>query len=193
MIKKFLTLITLSILFFASVNFTDEIKASEGIFELQNVAGEEARCHATSVLMSDQQYHLLVSCRDITYPGAKTGTDIFSYVLWGRDIEGKVTRLGALGVGKVALKAKKPFVMLFVTREQSETPKKPNGETVMSGNLQNINFLDSGVSEFEEIFIAAPTPTPKPKSGMSGLQFAGTIAFAGLFASAFILFLLTRR
>jgi hypothetical protein len=165
-------------------------EAREGTFELQNVAGEDARCFATSVLMSDQEYNILVSCRDITYPGAASGTDIFSYIIWASGTDGKTYKLGELGVGKVALTTKNEFSSLFVTREKDANTRSPKGETVMKGSIQNIDFLDTGIGELEEEF--TPTPTPKPSS-INLAQLSGAMAFIGIFALGVILFLITRR
>ncbi|KKS77232.1 MAG: hypothetical protein UV74_C0013G0005 [Candidatus Woesebacteria bacterium GW2011_GWB1_43_14] len=166
------------------------VGASEGTFELQNTSGENARCFAASVLMSDQNYNVLLSCRDITYPGTTSGTDIFSYIVWGSGTDGKTYKLGELGVGKVYLKTKNAFDSLFITREKDADTRSPKGETVMKGSIQNIDFLDTGIGELNEDI--TPTPTPKA-SNINLAQLSGALAFIGIFALAIILFLITRR
>lgn len=173
------------------------VSASEGYFELRNQIGEKGRCLANSVLMQDLNFRVLVSCRDIIYPG---GTDIFNYIVWATPTTGNAPlRLGELGLGKVELRTPTQFTSLYVTKERVERAKSPTGVVVMRGNHQSFAFLDTPSQQ---------TPTPKPselgspnpsatpqakKSAFSILRVGGAIAFIALFGVILMIFLITRR
>jgi len=192
--KKVMFSIGLSLFFLIVLVMPKNALASEGTVELRNTIGDNARCWASSVLMPDQTFKLLVSCRDVIYPG---GTDIFNYTVWSNPISGgNPERLGELGVGKVELKTKNAFTGLFVTREKESRPRSPEGTVVMRGNVRDITFLSSATNaQFEDNELGQPevTPTPAPRSGLSGLQLGGIIGFVGLFAIILVVFFITRR
>lgn len=171
--------------------------AGEGIIELKNTIGEDARCFTTSILMQDLQYNVLISCRDIIYPG---GTDIFNYIVWSTPQTGGVERLGELGLGKVEFKTKNPFTSLFVTRERDRKTTQPSGQVVMQGSVQNITFLDPANKAQAQAELGSPTvtaspiPTPKPTSAVSRILAAGgVIAFIALFGVILLVFVVTRK
>lgn len=178
--------------------------ASEGVFNLRNIVGENARCTSYSVLMQDNNFNILTSCRDILYPG---GTSVFNYVLWATPIGGgNPFRLGTLGLGKVFYKTKTPFANLFVTKETEERPRNPVGPTVMSGSLEVNSFLDKPSSatpaspttgsELGEP-VVTPTPSPTPAAGGSNIgrifAFGGVLGLIALFGVVLVIFVLTRR
>ena len=178
------------------------VRASEGTFTLRNRVGENARCFATSILMQDRNYNILVSCRDILYPG---GTNVFNYVVWGAPVDGgDPFRLGTVDLGKVQFKTKTPFNNLFVTKENDARPRSPVGTVVMSGNLEIIDFLDnagnSSVSitspvsnqELGEPEIT-PTPTPAPRNIGRIIAAGGVLAFIAIFGVVLVIFVITRR
>lgn len=170
-------------------------QASEGIFELRNRVGEQARCVSYSVLMQDQNYEILVSCRDILYPG---GTSVFSYVLWGVPTNGgNHFRLGTLGLGKESFKTKTPFSSLYVTKEPTSNPRTPTGTIVMQGNLQINELLDTPQSAPEVSELESPTPSPvaTPGSRNLGRIFAagGILAFIAIFGVILVIFVITRK
>lgn len=146
--KRFFLIFTLvfGLLFVLHTN----IKANEGETELRSTSDQEYRCYVYSQKMQDQNYRLLVSCRDLIYPGGET---VFTYVLWANPLEGgSPNKLGELGFGKAEFKTKEAFIGLFVTTEENSRTKSPDGLVVMRGTLQSISFLDRPQS---------PTPTPE--------------------------------
>lgn len=182
-----------------------KVEASEGTFELQNQVGESARCYATSILMSDQRYRVILSCRDILYPG---GTEVFNYVLWGQpNGGGNPFRVGTLQLGKVEFRVSDAFNRLFVTKELDDRPRKPEGTIVMSGNYQRIEFLDgnqvSPVTSLpdevpNELISPSPeaSPTTRVSQGRSIFRMiaaGGIVAFLGLFGVILVIFVITRR
>jgi hypothetical protein len=149
--------------------------------------------------MQDLNYRVLVSCRDIIYPG---GADIFNYVTWANPASGKAPiRLGEIGLGKVEFKVKEPFNTLFVTKERTENPKTPSGNVVMRGNVEVVSFLDSpsaNSNKPSELATPATSQSPTPRSTTSRnplnwLKIGGAIAFVALFATFLVIFLITRR
>ena len=184
------------IILFISVS---KVSASEGTFELRNRVGESARCYATSVLMQDRNYNVLISCRDILYPG---GTNVFEYVIWATPLEGgNPFRLGTVDLGKILYKTKTPFSSIFVTKEEDDRPRSPQGPTVMAGNLEIITFLDNPTTadlnptnELGEPEVT-PEPTETPSRGGIGRIIAagGVLAFIAIFGLVLVLFVISRR
>ena len=175
------------------------LRASEGIAELTSTKGEPMRCHATSVLMKDFNYKIVVSCRDLIYPPKP---DVFNYMLWVQPEEdNKPERLGELGVGKAEFKTETKFSMLFVTLEKSVRPRTPEGERVLEGSVQTINFLDEGANgrivpeDVSDRLEATPTPTPKPAARNLVTRILGTglIILAVVVAVIFVVYLFTRK
>lgn len=171
-------------------------EASEGYFELRNRVNENARCWAASVLMQDLKYQILVSCRDIIYPG---GTEVFSYVAWANPIDGdNPIKLGTIGLGKVQFNTNKAFSSLFVTKEINPKERSPQGTVVMQGGLQRITLLDNPnlqpdtESELGEPEVS-PTPTPKKSSVLNVFRIGGLIAFILLILIIGLVLVITRR
>lgn len=129
---------------------TKPVEASEGTVELRNVNAGESRCFAASVLMSNFEYKILLSCRDLIYPA---DSNSFAYVLWGRKAgdPNKVFKLGTVGFGKGEFKTKDTFSELFVTQEQTDGVRNPSDIVVMRGGVDRIGLLER-----------APEPTPEP-------------------------------
>lgn len=171
--------------------------ANEGTFDLHNKVNENARCWAGSVLMQDLNYNILMSCRDILYPG---GTSVFSYVVWANSAQnGSAIKLGTLGLGKVSFKTKIPFNTLFVTKETSESVRVPSGEIVMEGGLKTIEILDSKpntTNEKPELGEPEVSPTPKAevkKSSFNILRAGGAIAVLGIAALIGLILFITKK
>jgi hypothetical protein len=164
--------------------------ASEGTFELKNTVGDKARCFAASVLMPNSNYNILVSCRDILYPG---GTEVFSYIAWTTKLgSADSVKLGALGVGKVEFQTKEAFSSIFVTKETNSNPRSPQGTTVMKGDLQKIQLLEDA-SKAAYTPSGTPAPSPKPASNkLNVLRFGGTIGIIALVGIMVGIFLLIR-
>ncbi len=168
--------------------------ASEGIFQLRNQVGENSRCVAFSVLMQDLQYKILLSCRDIIYPG---GTEVFSYVTWANPLDGgNPQRLGTLGLGKVEFSTKTSFSSLYVTKERNSNTRSPNGPVVMQGGLERINLLENPSAPESELGTPETSPIPTPqakKSPLNIFRIGGAIAFMLLFLVILLVFVLIRR
>lgn len=174
------------------------VLASEGIYNLTNRVGEDARCFAFAELMPDQNFKILVSCRDIIYPG---GTEVFNYVVWATPVSGgNPTRLGTLDLGKVELRSKTAFGGLFVTKEKTENPRSPEGETIMQGAWEPVPLLEDRRqnvssrpdSELGETLVT-PSPSPAPKKRANIFQLGGIAAFIGLFLTMLLVFVITRK
>lgn len=129
----------LLIVFFV-VSLSSDAKASEGTVDLNNVNGGSTRCFAASVLMGDFSYKILMSCRDLIYPGS---TQVYNYTLWAQEANSEdIFRLGTLGLGKGEYETDKAFSRLFVTQETSSKPRNPSDRLVMSGTVQAISILE---------------------------------------------------
>jgi len=144
--------------------------------------------------MSDQDYKILVSCRDILYPG---GTEVFHYVAWAQN-NGNSTRLGELGLGKVEFETGNAFSSIIVTKESSSRPRNPQGTIVMRGNRQGITLLDStpdnvdSVNEMKIIVDQAEEVVVKKPNVFRQIATGGFLAFLGLVAVMIIVFVITR-
>ncbi len=168
-------------------------QASEGLIELRNVEGEQARCFALSAIMQDLNYNILVTCRDITYPG---GTDVFNYIVWANPIgSDKAEKLGSVGLGKVKFETSTAFSSLFITKERSERVNAPTGPTVMQGGVQRIPLLENAqIGELDEAELPELTPTPAPQNGggLNILRIGGAFAIAAILGIILLIFILTR-
>jgi len=143
--KYILTIATIIFLGFIFYLFPQNTKASEGIFELASQTSEPSKCYALSLRMQNFEYKILFSCRYLIYPVDET---IFNYIMWATPRDGgKTVKLGALGLGKGEFKTKTPFTTLFVTTESNKDTKTPAGTVVMKGNVQPIEFLESGTTQ----------------------------------------------
>jgi hypothetical protein len=190
--------LVVSFLFFF---LSSKVSASEGIFELKNTKGQDGRCYAFSALMQDLNFNILVSCRDIIYPG---GTDVFQYAVWASPDNGsKAIKLGNLGFGKQIFKTQTAFSSIFVTKERTADVSAPSGDVVMQGSQKAIEFLETkgGVTRFEEPELGEPQVTPSPtqtpqvkKTTFNNLLgLGGTVGFIALFITILLVFLITRR
>lgn len=182
------------------------VNASEGLVEMTNRVNQDARCFAASVLMQDLNYKVLVSCRDIVYPG---GSNIINYIVWANPVSGSsAVRLGSLNLGKVEFRTKQAFSSLFVTVEKTSNVRAPEGQVVMQGSLQSIKLLDGnqpvrtgsptptpkGQTESPMPTIEGePTPTPQPRSGIARFITGGILSVLGIAGIIFIVFILTKR
>lgn len=181
--------------------------ASEGLVELRNRVGDDARCFAASILMPDQNYSIVVSCRDILYPG---GTEIFHYVVWETPLNGgNAIRLGTLNLGKVEFKTKNAFTSLYVTKEKSTNPNSPSGEIIMQGSLRPIALLETkklntpettpGTNQPEIVppspgeEMESPVPTSAPQTGVAKFLTGGILAIFGIAGIIFLLFIITKK
>ena len=194
---KFLT--TLSVLFAIS-NFlgSREIEASEGYVELKSTLGEKSRCYAASVLMRDLNYNIVLSCRDIIYPG---NPNEFNYLVWASPKTGGLPiKLGELGVGKAFFRTPIEFTSLYVTREKDVKAASPSQNVALGGVVQPITFLEGTYtpqpttanqeSEGGEKF-TPPTPSTQ-ESILASLKKAGLI-FGSVIVLIVLVVIITRR
>lgn len=149
---------------FALIIVTKPAAASEGTFDIRNVAGGNARCWAASVLMSNFEYEVLLSCRDLVYP---VDNNTFNYVLWASPTDSnRANRLGTLGIGKKTFSIDNSFSELYVTEERSSSPRQPSDRVIMRGSVQPIQILDAPQlsqepqgQPLEPMATQTPTPT----------------------------------
>lgn len=149
MLKRYFVLE--SILFVFSLFLVKQAFASEGIIQLGNINGTNARCFAMSTLINrSDSFQISMQCRNLTYPIGNSGS---YYVLWETPVatNSSPVHLGELGFGKESFTARSAFSKLFVTEEQTQWPKQPSQSKIMEGSIQPIFFLDR-----------EPTPTPSP-------------------------------
>lgn len=171
--------------------------ASEGTFDLRNRVGDDARCSAYSVLMQDLNYNILLSCRDILYPG---GQSVFTYVVWAvPSTGGNHFKLGTIGLGKVAFKTKTPFSSMYVTKESEANTRTPSGQIIMQGSLNTNQFLDGSTKPApetkDEQIETEPTPIATKAPTNLGRIFAagGILAFIAIFGVILVIFVVTRK
>lgn len=144
-------IISLIILFIISFFTTMRANASEGIIELGNINGSNARCFIMSTATNrSSNFQLLTQCRNLIYPIKPTG---LYYILWATPVDEKTKpiNLGDLGFGETSFNTSTPFTSLFITREQTQSPNQPSSDKVMEGTVKSIQFLET-----------EPTPTTKP-------------------------------
>lgn len=192
----------LSVLLGALVLITPQAAfASEGQTLLTNRVGEAANCWVGSVLMRNDSFEILFSCRNITYPG---GTEVFSYVLWSNPLNGgDPVKLGTIGFGKGEFTTKSAFSSLFITKEESSNPKTPSSAVVMQGNVQALPGLTSATPspgqpatptpEGELPSVETPIPTMQPRSGIAKFLTGGILAVLGIAGLIFIIFIITKK
>lgn len=174
--------------------------ASEGFVELTNRVGEDARCWAPSVLMQDQNYNVLVSCRDIIYPG---GVEVFDYVMWARpSAGGDPVRLGAIELGKKSFRTSTAYNALFVTKERSANPRSPEGPIVMQGTIQQVQLLDGSTTprptsapgqSIAPEESGEPIVTPAPQGGVARFLAGGIVTILGIAGILFVIFIVMRK
>lgn len=150
---KLLSSILFSLAFL--IFLTDKVFASEGYVELRSTTKEPYRCWASSIRMQNLEYKIPFTCKYLIYPADE---NVFNYVVWiTSKSDGKIQRLGTLGLGRGEFKTKTPFTNMFVTTESKKDTKSPGTNTVMRGEVKQIAFLEEEVS---------PTPTPEEEEGV---------------------------
>jgi hypothetical protein len=151
-------------------------KASEGVIELENTNGQDSRCFAMSTLNDrSTSFNIQIQCQNLTYPIEPQG---LYYVLWANPVieneenETKPSRVGELGFGRETFRERRPFTGLFVTKEETRSPRSPSSSRVMEGDVDRISFLDTTItptkkpaptSKVTPKVTQKPTPTPQPK------------------------------
>lgn len=191
--KKFLALFILTLALFGFA--TKSASASEGIVELRNTVGGQSRCFATSVLMPDFNYNVLITCRDLIYP---VSSEVLTYIVWATPLNSRdAIKLGELNFGKVQFKTKTSFSNIFITQEKDDNKnvKFPAGQVAMRGNVQAIEFLDRPQENIqEEISSPEPTASPVPQPNQTSntvrwLRTGGLITVVSIFIIIMMLIL----
>lgn len=170
--------------------------ASEGTALLTG-SGTDARCYIASVLVDEEAYQVVMSCRNLIVPPA--GERLF-YRAWARRAaaaepsDKKPTArtfgksdylpLGDITGGKLTNRLREAFTEVLVTSEVESSPREPNLDKILvSAVMAPINF-GGGVSEPGQTLTATPTsavgrvsvaPSPKPTGPqVSGRSVVGT-------------------
>jgi hypothetical protein len=158
--------------------------ASEGTAILTGPTA--ARCWFASVLIDEQRYKIVVSCRDLTVPPE---SETLFYRLWvkrlgfsaptpgakisafGRSV---YLSLGDITSGKLAGDSREPFDEIAVTAEKEDNPSRPNlDKVILSGSVQPIDYGAIGVGE-----------TLKPTSPLARVTLGPSTTPAGLPSAA---------
>lgn len=118
--------------------------ASEGAIELKATNEQNSHCFFLSVLMVNQQYSLLGTCRNLIYPPQP---DALNYLLWAKpvpvnDREKRPIRLTSLESGKIETDTNVAFNELFVTVEKDKFTRSPSDQVVMKGGVGSIPSIN---------------------------------------------------
>lgn len=177
---------------------TQKAQARQGLIELRSTNGTTTRCLAVSMptLANRGKYDVSVDCVDLVYPAY--GDKKF-YVMWANPVGGSsAQRLGSLGFGNAFFVPDYDFNSLFVTTENVENLRSPEGSIVMQGSVEPFKFLETPT-----------TPTPTSEATMNqlqdqnvnvsatnrvatGLKRAGVISVFALIALFGLIFVITR-
>lgn len=121
-----------------------QVRASEGKIDLTSDSSG-AVCLGTSVFV-EGRYRILFSCR-----GLEMAADpVYNrYMVWTRDEEGSLRRLGEIKNGKLQASVTDAFVGAEVSLESKTSPIKPSGRVVLIGEVLPFNFGETVESEDE--------------------------------------------
>lgn len=148
--KEIIAILKSTLLFFVLILLnTSTAFASEGYIEMLSTLGEDTRCRVDSHLMQDNNYKILISCRELIYPAT---SEVTTYVVWATPTGGgKTFKLGSLDYGRKEYSTKTSFSNIFVTSEK-KVGSTPTGPVILRGNVEAYTFLQRPVT---------PTPTEK--------------------------------
>jgi hypothetical protein len=189
-------LLSLGVIILTFCLTTKIAQANEGLFVLKNQIGGNTSCEASSVLMENLNYVILLSCRNLNYPG---GERISYYILWGQPQDGgKPFRLGEIGLGKAEFQTRTPFSTLFITRELNKNSNTPTTPVIAQGSLNQLSFNQENSTPQPAGAVSTPSPTPAPISqkqptlGERITKVTGIVAIIGLVVLIAFVFLLIR-
>jgi len=200
-VSLLLKLFVAFLLSFATLSALPKLShASEGTTEVRSITNEDYRCFASSLLLLNKDYKILVSCRDLIYPPEP---NVYSYVMWGTKVDATDTvKLGELGVGKAEFTTKEAFSNLFVTVEPNPRTRAPTGNVVMQGTIEPLAFLDRPISPTPTIEGGKLTGQPEEEIKITtlstrerlflGLRRAGLVSLLALVAIIGLIFVITR-
>lgn len=194
--KKQLSLLMVLLPIFLFI-ISSDAHASEGETYLSSQDGSASECKAYSVLMPNLSFEILMTCRNLIYPG---NANQFNLIAWAEPSDGgNPIRLGELGVGKVQFDTNEAFSRIFVTREGSSRPRNPGTNVVMSGSVEPIPFRNGSQPQARPTSESVQTPTPTPATAQTGNFFSRLfspgriVAFLGVILLLVLVFVLTRR
>ena len=157
--------------------------ASEGSALLSGPTA--ARCYFASVLIDENRYKIVASCRDLTVPPE---SETLFYRLWGKRLgaaaptpgaktsafgRGPYLSLGDISSGKLASDAREPFDEILITAEKEANPASPNlDKIILSGSIQPIDYGLKPTSPLARVTLE-PTVSPTPPAS-SGKSVVGT-------------------
>lgn len=126
-----------------------QVKASEGEFVLRTSEESEAVCVGSSVFVNGR-YRVLLSCR-----GLEMAPDpVFNrYMVWTREEDGKLRRLGEIENGKLQGSSEEMFTTVEVSLESKSSPLKPSEKMVMAGDVVALEF-GGEIEEKEEVVLS---------------------------------------
>lgn len=181
---RFSPLIFLAVIIYSLIHLfigSKSVLASEGTALLSGSA--DSRCFLASVLVDENRYKIVASCRDLTVPPA---SETLFYRLWGKRLgaaaptpgaktsvfgRSPYLSLGDITSGKLSSDAREPFDEILVTAEKESNPSNPNlDKIILSGSIQPIDY-GTGVGETLKLtsplarVTLEPTPSPAPAAG----------------------------
>ena len=124
------------------------VRAMEGTASLGSKDDEMGSCFAASVFFEDR-YRVLMTCR-----GLRSALDPVKnkYVAWVKKGE-NLRRLGEIVNGKLRARVDEDFEKIEITAEADGYPSKPEGEVLLSGNMEGIVFNGKKIVEEEVIVV----------------------------------------
>ena len=169
------------------------IFASEGAALLSGPTA--ARCYFASVLIDENRYKIIASCRDLTVPPE---SETLFYRLWAKRLGaaapppagGPGTKTSAFGrdpylslgditSGKLAGDARDPFDEILITAEKESNPSNPNlDKIILSGLVQPIDYRLKPTSPLARVTLE---PTVSPASPAEASAKAGKTVVATAF------------
>lgn len=171
--------------------------ASEGTAILSGPT--ETRCYLASILIDENRYKILASCRDLTVPPE---SETLFYRLWAKRLgvaaatpaaaktfvfgRGVYFGLGDITSGKLAADSRDPFDEILITAEKETNPSNPNlDKIILSGSVQPIDYGPDLVGIGETLkptsplarVTLEPTPSPTPVPGQPARRNVVATAF----------------
>lgn len=167
--------------------------ASEGTALLTGSA--DSRCFFASVLVDENRYKIVASCRNLTVPPE---SETLFYRLWGKRLgasaptpgvrasafgRGAYFGLGDITSGKLSSDSREPFDEVLITAEKENNPSNPSlDKIILSGSIQPIDY-GTGVGEMLgptsplARVTLEPTPTVTPVPGRQAQRSVVATAF----------------
>lgn len=152
--------------FVLALVFTGKVAANEGRLVLKN---NSVTCEGISV-WREERYRIIGRCSGLVYPYQEK---LSRYLLWGQTGgDAPPVIVDNIEVGFFEGLVDKAFSQVFITAEQSSSPRQPSGFVIATGNVQPFDFAPSSQTESppELPIVSRPAPTPTPTASPSGLS-----------------------